>query len=70
MSQLDYKEEGNCYQWQVHSLTKRDYITVTEIPNTFIMQCKTKKAHFSVIKTTAFYFVPETLSASSSARNG
>jgi hypothetical protein len=34
MSQLGYEEERerNSYQWQVHSLIKHDYVSVTEIP--------------------------------------
>jgi hypothetical protein len=33
MSQLGCEEKrGNSYQWQVYSMTKRDDVTVTEIP--------------------------------------
>jgi hypothetical protein len=32
MSQLGFSKEKANYQWQVHSLTKRYYVTMTEIP--------------------------------------
>jgi hypothetical protein len=32
LCQFGYEEEtGNSYQWQVHSLTKRAYVTVPEL---------------------------------------